>query len=76
VREAALGPFVQAAHVVVGQRHLARQRHVAPADPPHIGDGVIGRAQRAGDDQRRAVTGAAGDASSVHRHVPASLTRP
>jgi hypothetical protein len=39
---ATLGPFIQAAHALVGQRHLARPRHVAPADQPHIGDGVMG----------------------------------
>src|SRR5262245_27793081 len=39
---AALGQFIQAAHAVVGQRHLARQRHLAAADEPHIRDGVVG----------------------------------
>jgi hypothetical protein len=39
---AARGPCIQAAHAVVGQRHLARRRHVAPADQPHVGDGVMG----------------------------------
>jgi len=49
---AALGQFIQAAHAVVGQRYLARRRHVAPADQPHIGDGVMGGATRPGRDQR------------------------
>jgi hypothetical protein len=40
----------------------ARHRHVAPADQSRIRDGVVGRATRAGRDQRRAVAGAAGDA--------------
>jgi hypothetical protein len=37
---AARGPFIQ--HAVVGQRHFARQRPVAPTDQPDIGDGVMG----------------------------------
>jgi hypothetical protein len=45
---AALGPFIHEEHAVVGQRHRARPRHAAPADPPHIGDGVMGGATRAG----------------------------
>ena len=36
-------------------------RHVAPADQPHIRDGMVGRATRAGHDQRRAVAGEADD---------------
>jgi hypothetical protein len=45
---AALGEFIQEAHAVVGQRHFARHRHVAAADQPHIGDGVMGGAKRPG----------------------------
>jgi hypothetical protein len=37
-----LGPCIQEAHAVVGQRHLARHRPVAAADQPHIGEGVVG----------------------------------
>ena len=33
---AALGPFIQEEHAVVGQRHLTRHRHVAATDQPHI----------------------------------------
>jgi hypothetical protein len=40
---AEFGPFIQQEHAVVGQRHLARQRHMAPADPPRVRDGVEGR---------------------------------
>ena len=47
---------------MVGQRHLARHRHVAAPDQPRIRDGVVGRAKRAGRDQRRTVAGQAGDA--------------
>jgi len=31
---AKFGPFIQEAHAVAGQGHLARHRHVAPADSP------------------------------------------
>jgi hypothetical protein len=37
---AALGPFIQAAHPVVRERPLARQRHLAPANHAHVGDGL------------------------------------
>jgi hypothetical protein len=59
---AALGPFIQAEHALVGQRHLALPRHVAPAGQLHIGDGVTGGATRAGGDHGRTVAGEAGDA--------------
>jgi hypothetical protein len=47
---------------MVGQRHLARHRHGAPADQPRLRDGVVGRATRAGRDPRRPVAGKASDA--------------
>ena len=59
---AELGQFIQEEHAIVGQRHLARHRYVAAADQPRIRDGMVGRAKRAGRDQRRAVAGEAGDA--------------
>jgi hypothetical protein len=59
---AELGPFIPARHAVVGQRHVARHRHVAAADQPRIRDSVMGRAKQTGRDQRRAVAGEAGDA--------------
>ena len=31
-----LRELIQEEHTMVGQRHLAWQRHVAPADQPHI----------------------------------------
>jgi hypothetical protein len=37
-----LGQFIQEEHAIVGQRHLARHRHVAAADQPCIRDGVVG----------------------------------
>jgi hypothetical protein len=33
---AELGQFIQEAHAMVGQRHVARHRHVAPTAQPHI----------------------------------------
>jgi hypothetical protein len=59
---AALGEFIYAAHAMVGQRHLAWHRHMAATDPSRLREGLVGRATRAGRDQRRAVTGEAGDA--------------
>jgi hypothetical protein len=50
---ATLGPFIQAEDAVVRQRHLPRRRHVAPADPPDVRDGVMGGTTRAGRDQCR-----------------------
>ena len=37
---AELGQFIQEEHAVVRQRDLARHRHVAATDQPHIRDGV------------------------------------
>jgi hypothetical protein len=47
---------------MVRQRHVARHRHMAPADQPRIREGVVGRATRAGGDQRRTVPREARDA--------------
>ena len=47
---AELGEFIQKEHAMVGQRHLARPRPVAPAEQPRIRDGMLGRATRAGGD--------------------------
>jgi hypothetical protein len=47
---------------MVGQRHVTRHRHVAPADQPCSRDRLMARAKRAGRDQRRAVAGEASDA--------------
>jgi hypothetical protein len=58
---AKLRPFIQEADAVVGQRHFAWHRHVAPADQPDIRDGVMGGTKRAGRHQRGAVAGEAGD---------------
>jgi hypothetical protein len=45
---AELGQFIQEEDAVVGQRHFARQRHLAAPDQPHLGDGERGGATRAG----------------------------
>jgi hypothetical protein len=52
----------QAEHAMVGQRDLTRHRHVAPANPLRIRDGVVRGATRAGRDPRRAAAGEDGDA--------------
>jgi hypothetical protein len=39
---AELRQLIQEEHAIMGQRHLARHRHVAPADPPHIRDRMMG----------------------------------
>jgi hypothetical protein len=62
---AALGPFIQEAHAMVGQRHLARHRDVAAADQPRIREGLVGRPTRAGCDSRCVVDGEARDAEDV-----------
>jgi hypothetical protein len=48
---AALGECIQAAHAVVRQRHLARHRHVAPADQPGVRDRMVRGAKGAGHDE-------------------------
>jgi hypothetical protein len=40
---------------MVGPWHVARHRHLAPADQPHIRDGMMGGAIRTGRHQRRTV---------------------
>ena len=47
---------------MVREGHLSRHWHMAAADQPRIRDGLVGRATRAGRDQRRAVAGKTGDA--------------
>src|SRR5215510_56304 len=64
---ATLRQFVQADDAVVRQRHLARHRHLAPADPPDVRDGVMRGAEQAGGDQCRAVAREAGDAMDARR---------
>ena len=56
----ALEAFTQQEHAMVGPRHLARHRHVPPTDQSRFREGLVGRAKRAGRDQRRAVAGEAG----------------
>jgi len=59
---ATLRPCIQAEDAGVRPRHLARQRHLAPADPPDIRGGVMRGATRTGRDQGGAVAGEARDA--------------
>jgi hypothetical protein len=58
----ALQPCIQEEPAVMRQRHLARHGNMPATDQPHIRDGVMRGTTRAGRDQRRAGTGAAGDA--------------
>jgi hypothetical protein len=58
---AARRPCLQEEHAVVREGHLAGHLHVAAADQPPIGDGVMRGVTRAGRDPRRAVPSAAGD---------------
>jgi hypothetical protein len=53
-----LRQLIQTEDPMVGQRHLARHRDVAAADPLRIREGVVGRATRAGRDERRPVADA------------------
>jgi hypothetical protein len=43
--------LIQKENAIVGQRHLARQRHLSAADQPHIGDGVVRGPEWAGRDE-------------------------
>jgi hypothetical protein len=54
-----LREFVQEEHANVRQRHLARPRHVTPAVPPRVRDGMVEGAAWAGGDQGCASAGAA-----------------
>jgi hypothetical protein len=38
---AALWQFIQQEHAMTRQRHIARHRHLAPTDQPHIREGVV-----------------------------------
>jgi len=62
---AELRPCIQEDHALVRPRHLARHRHVPPADQPRIRDGVMRGATRAGGDPRRAIPREASDAREV-----------
>jgi hypothetical protein len=60
-----LGEFIEAEDAVVGQRPCARHRHLAAADQPPIGNGVVGGAERPGGDDGGAPPAAAGDAGEA-----------
>jgi hypothetical protein len=53
-------------HAEVRQRHLARPRHLAAPDPPHIRNRLMGGATRPGGHDGRAPAGEAGDAEVMH----------
>jgi hypothetical protein len=48
--------------LMMRQRHLARHRHVAPADQSRVREGLVGGAKRASRHQGGAVARGAGDA--------------
>jgi hypothetical protein len=43
---AELRQLIQKEDTVVGQQHLPRQRHLAPADQAHVGDRLAGGAEK------------------------------
>jgi hypothetical protein len=43
---AELGEFIQEQDAILGQRHIARHRHMAATDQLHIRDGVMEGAKR------------------------------
>jgi hypothetical protein len=59
---AELWQFIQQENPLVRQRHVARQRHLATPDQPHIGDRVVRGATRPRGDHGGALAGEAGDA--------------
>jgi hypothetical protein len=65
---AELEPCIQEEHAMVGQRHVARHRHVVATDQSCIRDGMVGRAKRAGRDQRRTVAGTPRKYTVMHPH--------
>jgi hypothetical protein len=56
------GRAIQKAHAPMVPRQLARHRHLAAADQPRIGNGLVGGATRPGGDDGAADASAAGDA--------------
>jgi hypothetical protein len=64
---AALGKFIQEEYAMVGQRDLARHRHVPLTDQSRSRDGLVGGAKRASRHQRGAGAGEAGDAVDARR---------
>jgi hypothetical protein len=61
-----LGQLIEQEHALVGERHLARHRYVAPADQPDIRDGVMGGATRARGHDGRAPASAASNAMDAN----------
>jgi hypothetical protein len=80
---AELRPFIPEAPALVRPRHLAWHGEVPTADQPHIRDGMVRGATRAGRAPRRAVVGEIGDTVEAHRvaglrqaHVPCASASP
>jgi hypothetical protein len=57
-----LGKLIEEEDAVVGQRHLAPQGHLAAADTPHIGNGLVGSAKGSHGDKGGAPPRKAADA--------------
>ena len=64
---AARRQFIQKEYPMMLQRHVARQRHLAAPDQPHLGDRVVRGATRPPGDQGGAGAGEAGDAVDARR---------
>jgi hypothetical protein len=56
---------IQAEHAMMRQRHVARHRHLAPADRPDIQEAKIRGPKGAGHDDGGAVAGEPGDAGNA-----------
>jgi hypothetical protein len=62
----ALRQLIQQAHAMVRLRHLARPRHLASTDQPHIQHGLVGGARRAGGYDGCLPAGEPGGAEVMH----------
>jgi hypothetical protein len=68
-----LGQLVQEEDTVVGQAHLARLGDRAAADETGVGDGVVGRAERASGDEGSVRGQEAGDGVDHGASAPGTL---
>jgi hypothetical protein len=71
----ARGELIEAEDTMVGQRHLARHGHLAPADQPPSGHGLVGSAERPGKDDDGAPPGKAGDAREAAMPMASARVR-
>jgi hypothetical protein len=58
----ARGPLIQPQEAMMRQRHLSRRWQLAATDQAHIGDGMVGGAERTRGDDSGPPPGEAGDA--------------